>query len=183
MSALDLIRGPVPSATPDRDKWLKLEQLPRVDAGQPHVQHLADALWTIALAAPRERRVWAFAHLVHCLTRDCIRYSSDVARTGAEDIAGLTRPYGDPLEALERGNDDCDAKARLFVALCLARRVPAHLVPWWSPTTGHLAHVSAEVAIDGRWVPVETILARARLGDAHARVPTESESGKGWLYS
>jgi transglutaminase-like putative cysteine protease len=107
---------------------------------------------------------------------------------GREDIAGFTRPSrtGDALEALERGSDDCDAKARLFVALCLARGFRAQLMPVWrcrdgrltfaaapEMPTDELAHVYGAVWMLGAWHWAETTLARACLGDHPLAVPKE----------
>lgn len=171
----------MPSHTRDRDKWLRLKELPQQDSTQPHVRHVAEQFWAIALLAPRERRVVCFAQLVLALARDCIQFESDTKRTGGEDIAGFTRPYTDPLEPLTRGADDCDAKARLFVALCLSHRLPARMVPWWDPVSGDLQHVSAELLIGSEWRPAETILARARLGESFHTVPVEPNGV--WKYA
>ena len=84
-----------------------------------------------------------------------------------------------------RGLDDCDAKARIFVALCLARRMHAEMVPRWKG--GKLVHVYGRVFVHGpgesapRWYYAETILRRARLGDIAESVPKEIETGK-WLF-
>lgn len=175
-------RGPMPAMSRDRLKWLKLQSLPERDAQAENVRHLARLLLE---AAGGRRRV--FVQLCQALARDGIRYRSDVRRTGGEDIAGITRKYADPLEGLERGEDDCDYKARLLVALLLAGGLGARLVPWWHNETdergleGDLDHVSAETMLDGRWVHLETILARARLGDEARDIPTEP-NGR-WAYS
>lgn len=171
----------MPPDTRDREKWLVLSQLPKVDAAQQQVRHVADLLWEVAMVVPKARRAEAFAHLCLCVARDLVPFSSDTKRVGHEDIAGLTRAYTNPLEPLESPDgDDCDAKARLFVALA-STHLQAKMVDWWSTQTRALQHVSAEVAINGHWVPVETILARARLGETFATVPVEPTTGK-WLY-
>lgn len=159
----------------DRDKWEFLERAPVLDAFDPGLQDVARSLWRAALCEPR-----TFAHLAHALARDGIRYQTDTARTGGEDIAGFTRRQAHALEPLERGKDDCDAKARLFVALCLAVGLRARMVPKWEGET--LRHVSAAVTLGGRELAVETILARARLGDTAERIPTEKDT-KRWLYT
>lgn len=159
----------------DREKWAFLERAPERDAADPAVQDVARSLWRAALCRPR-----VFAALAHALARDGITYQTDTARVGGEDIAGFTRRQGWPLEALDRGKDDCDAKARLFVALCRAAGLRARMVPRWEGET--LRHVSAAVTIDGRELPVETILARARLGDAAEDVPHEKGKNR-WAYT
>lgn len=163
----------------DRDKWKFLERAPARDAQDPGLQDVARSLWRVALCAgpsPHE----SFARLAHAVARDCIRYETDTKRTGGEDIAGFTRRQGHALEALERGKDDCDAKARLFVALCLAAGLRARMVPRWEGET--LRHVSAAVTINGRELAVETILARARLGELAEHVPHE-KGAHGWRYT
>lgn len=167
----------MPAHSRDRAKWLKLRDLPAQDAQDERVRHIAQLLRD---AAGGNRRT--LIALCHAMARDGIAYVSDTARTGGEDIAGITRPYADPLEALERGRDDCDAKARLLVALLLAAGLGARMVPWWDKTTGELAHVAAEVQDSGKWNHLETILSRARFGDEPRNVPPEIDSGE-WRYS
>lgn len=163
----------------DREKWAFLERAPAHDARDPGLQDVARSLWRVALCvgpSPHE----PFARLAHAVARDCVRYETDTKRTGGEDIAGFTRRQGHALEALERGTDDCDAKARLFVALCLAAGLRARMVPRWEGET--LRHVSAAVTINGRELAVETILARARLGETAEQVPTEKGTHR-WRYT
>src|SRR5690606_35191080 len=112
-----------------------------------------------------------YAKLALALARDGIRYLRDTARVGGEDIAGFTREPSptDAIDALERLADDCDAKARLFCALCLAcpEQIPARMWPlWMGPPGEHLAHVAAECWL-GAWLHAEPTLARARLGEHH----------------
>lgn len=149
----------------DGDKFAFLEAVPWRDARDPRILAAARALRAVA------RGDQSFAHLAHALARDCIRYQTDTARVGREHI----RP-GSVWEDYERGVDDCDAKARLFCAVCIAGSLPARVVPRW--TGGRLSHVSAEVQIFGSWVPVELTVARARLGDVAEDVPVETETGK-----
>jgi transglutaminase-like putative cysteine protease len=166
----------MPSFSHDRLKAYRLDRLCQIDATQQSLRTLAQLLWQAA-GANGER----YLALAHAIARDCIAFQSDTARTGGEDIAGITREYTDPLEALKRGVDDCDAKARLLVALLKARNFEANLVKWWDPTTGELAHVAAEVFWRARWCHLETILSRARFGDEPNDVPFEAD-GK-WRYS
>lgn len=156
----------------DLQKWEFLAQVPYRDAEHPIIRAIAQGLKAAALG-----RQECFAHLALALARDCIRYVRDTKRTGAEDIAGYTRQptERDAIDALERGADDCDAKARLFVALCLAAGLTARMRPLWKD--GELSHVSAEVYL-GKWHHAETILARARLGDEHNQIPKENNTGR-----
>lgn len=159
----------------DQAKWVFLRDVPARDAQTEEMRYLAGLLIKIAAVSPWPR--WAFAQLALSVSRDLILYVSDITRLGREQIDGLTDPQGSALASLERGTDDCDAKARLFVALCLAAGMRAEMVPRWKH--GHLQHVSAAVLLQGPsqnkpdWWPVETILDRSRLGDVAEAVPTE----------
>jgi transglutaminase-like putative cysteine protease len=158
----------------DRDKWSYLERAALQDARHPGIVRLAALC--LELAAGNTQRALVMAHAV---AGRGIRYQLDTARVGAEDIAGFTRPAaaGDPVDAWRRGVDDCDAKARLFVALATALGVRARLAPLWSGEL--LSHVYAEVDLGGAWVPVELTLARAMIGEFPRAVPKEAD-GK-WL--
>lgn len=157
----------------DNHKWQLLQEMPHMDAKNPKLIRIADTLWSLSLHRPR-----VFFKLALALARDGIEYESDIKQFGHEDIAGVTRhpEPDDAIDAYERGSDDCDAKARLFVALCLARGYNARLWPLWK--NGTLQHVAGEVQINGRWVHAETILSRARLGEMHTDVPKEIKTGK-----
>lgn len=160
----------------DVRKWGFLLYAPTQDARHREVVRLAQALWLVAGG-----RLQMFLDLASALCRDAIRYERDTARVGAEDIAGYTREprNGDAIEAWKRGVDDCDAKARLFVALCLAQGVRARMAPTWNEQ-GRLQHVSAEVYDGATWRPVELTLRRARVGDTPNEVPFERHSDD-WL--
>ena len=158
-------------------KWELLQEMPRIDSNNPKLRHLADLIWEISLGRPI-----TFFKLALAVARDGISFESDIKQFGHEDIAGLTR-YPEPSDAVDaylRGHDDCDAKARLFVALCLARGFDARLWPLWKGN--QLTHVAAEVRYRGKWIHAETILARARLGEMHTDVPKEPTTGK-WKVS
>jgi transglutaminase-like putative cysteine protease len=167
----------------DQTKWAFLSAVPAHDTQNPDLRSLAAGLGAIAALTPDPD--WCYANLALALVRDCIAYQLDNERVGREQIDGYTDPYQDPLLALRRGVDDCDAKARLFVALCLARGLSAEMVPRWKGN--HLSHVYARVQVRGpgnplpRWWTAETILRRARLGDVAENVPKELETGK-WSF-
>jgi transglutaminase-like putative cysteine protease len=186
-------------STTEWSKWVYLRDVPAKDALADEVQAVAANLWAVAVMSPNPR--WAYAELAHCVARDLIRYATDTDRAGREQIDGLTDPYRSPLEPLARGADDCDAKARLFVALCLAKGIAAEMVPLPSERAvasgSPLQHVSARVFVappyfdrDSRtikegakqWLPVETILARAKAGETAGTVPKEMATAN-WLYS
>lgn len=156
--------------TPE-EKWAFLHDAPANDARHPEIQRIANAL----MSAAHGNR-WRFATLAQTVARDWVKQVTDTVRVGREDIAGLTRTPtpDDAIDALRRGVDDCDAKARLFVALCLAAGVPAKMQDWWSNTSPRdLVHVSARVLLDHKWRPVELTLSRARLDELGTDVPFE----------
>jgi len=162
--------------SPDIDsqhKWALLQEMPNIDSKNPKLRHMADLIWELS-----EKRPIRFFKLALAVARDGIRFESDIKQFGHEDIAGVTRPPepDDAIDAYERGHDDCDAKARLFVALCLAKGFNARLWPLWKGSD--LSHVAGEVEYNGEWIHAETILARARLGEMHTDVPKEPTTGK-----
>lgn len=163
-----------PGPTIDQLKLSKLQELAALDAQHPHVQEAARTLRDLVsnqlgLGGVRGDRV--FAQLVHALARDAIKQIPDTAQFQREDIAGLTRAAEHPFAVLRREGDDCDAKARLFVALARAGGLRAEIVPLWAGS--ELKHVSARVQVGGAWLPVELTLARARLGELPNQIPFE----------
>lgn len=173
----------------EQRKWEFLRDVPLRDAtstetfGNEALRQIAGHLSAVASLSPWPQ--WCFSNLALALARDCITYQVDSDRVGREQIDGYTDPYISPLEPFTRGVDDCDAKARIFVALCLAVQLHAEMVPRKKGTK--LAHVYARVFCQGpdekapRWYLAETILRRARLGDIAESVPKELETGK-WLF-
>lgn len=134
----------------DREKWEWLKRAPFRDMHDQEVRRIA---YLLRAAAGDDRR---FAFLAHTVARDWIRYQTDTARMGGEEL-------GPPVVAIARGVDDCDAKARTFCALCLAAGLAAEMRDRW--VGEELAHVFAAVKLEGQWLTVETTLARARIGD------------------
>ena len=174
----------------DAQKWEFLRTVPAEDiwasARLRTVAAQARALG-LCIAALRGEAQWEWptAHVCHCIARDMVAYVTDTARVGREQIDGLTDPEPPSRAAcLERGTDDCDAKARLFVALCIGAGLEAEMVPRWEH--GRLVHVYARVRLPAgqgrKWFDVETILQRARIGDVPEDVPHEQRTGL-WLYS
>lgn len=160
-----------------------MQEVPKRDATDPGLQQVASLLYGVAALSPWPD--WCFAQLALALARDCIIYQLDTDRVGREQIDGFTDPYVSPLLPFTRGVDDCDAKARIFVALCLARHIDAEMVPRWKGE--NLAHVYAKClvkmphAAGKTWQFAETILRRARLGETSDNVPKEPETGK-WMF-
>lgn len=170
-----------PDALPDeRKKWEFLRDAPERDAGTVEIVSLASALGAVASRSRWPR--YTFASLALALARDCVTYQLDTDRVGREQIDGLTDPLEKADVVLTRGVDDCDGKARFFVALCKAGNLPAAMVGRWKG--GRLAHVFAQVWLIGpnanraQWWDAETILRRARLGDVAEKVPKEIDTGK-----
>ena len=161
---------------PDDEKWALLQEVVISDSKNPKLQRMAELLWELSQNKPLR-----FLKLALATARDGITYESDIKQFGHEDIAGITRAPepDDAIDAYTRGFDDCDAKARLFVALCLAGGFKARLWPLWKH--GVLQHVAAEVEYERAWIHAETILARAQLGEMHTSVPKEPD-GK-WRMS
>lgn len=153
----------------DEHKWELLQEVCLSDAKSPKIIRMSKLLWELSQSQPIR-----FFKLALATARDGIEYESDIKQFNGEDIAGVTRPPepNDAIDAYTRGHDDCDSKARLFVALCLAAGFNARLWPLWKH--GILQHVAAEVQFHGKWIHAETILSRARLGEMHADVPKES---------
>lgn len=160
----------------DQHKWQLLQEACIADSNNPRIIKMSKMIWGLSMSNPIR-----FFKLVLAVCRDGIVYESDIKQFGHEDIAGVTRPPepNDAIEAYDRGSDDCDSKARLFVAICLAAGFRARLWPLWKH--GALKHVAAEVDFNGRTYHAETILSRARLGEMHTQVPKESD-GK-WKMS
>lgn len=174
----------------EQRKWEFLRDVPLRDAtstetpGNEALRQVAALLADVANLSPWPQ--WCFSQLAHCLARDCIRYQTDTDRVGREQIDGWPPdPYISPLAPFTRGADDCDAKARIFVALCLCRRMHAEMVARQTGTK--LSHVYARVFVQGpddtapHWYFVETILRRARPGEVAEHVPKEIETRK-WLF-
>lgn len=151
--------------------------MPELDSHNPKLKSIAKSLWDASLHRPL-----IFIKLAYACAKDCITYESDIKQFGHEDIAGVTRhpEPNDAIDAYLRGSDDCDAKARFFVALCLAAGLEARLWPLWK--SEDLSHVAGEVRLNGHWIHAETILSRARLGEMHTDVPKEPTTGK-WKMS
>jgi hypothetical protein len=174
----------------EQQKWEYLRDVPLRDAtstetpGNEGLRQVAASLAAVANLSPWPQ--WCFANLAHCVARDCIVYQTDTARVGREQIDGWPPdPYISPLTPFTRGYDDCDAKARMFVGLCVCRALNAEMVK--RKKASRLAHVYAKIFLKGpgdvlpRWYFAETILRRARLGEVAEAVPREIETGK-WLF-
>lgn len=165
-------------------RWLFLKDAPTEDAWSEKLVEVANGLRQAAEVWGRSsvrRTCLTFAQLALALTQRELLYADDLG-TG-EDIRGFTRPNTSPMETVDKGGDDCDEKARLFVALCLAAGIGARMVGWWSKA-GTFDHVSAEILVPGEaggteWIHAETIIKRAMLGEMADAVPREADGR--WL--
>ena len=159
----------------DQEKWKRLQERPAIDSKNPKLRHMAALLWELS-----DKQPLRYLKLALCVAQQGIAYKSDLEQFGHEDIAGVTRQPtpGDATDAYDRGQDDCDAKAPFFVALCLAQGFEARLWPLWKH--GILQHVAGEVLYQGKWLHAETICNRAQLGEMHTDVPKEPSTGK-WM--
>jgi transglutaminase-like putative cysteine protease len=152
-----------PNFNNDLEKWNWLKEAPHSDVKSRQIIIIARGLKQASFGSDT-----LYAHLALAIARDGIKYQIDTERVGREDL-------GHPINALFRGVDDCDAKSRLFVALCLAVNIPAHMEGVWN--NGRLQHVYGRVYLNSKWYSAETTLSRARLGDNPMDVPRE-KSGK-----
>lgn len=176
----------------DTAKWEFLRDAWRADMGQPLVRQVAAHLWAASLPGPVAARPRRFAVLALAYCRDVVRYQSDTERTGGEDIAGWTGQTSSDVaggpkhdreldDTIRRGTDDCDAKARLFVALCKVVGMTAEMLDVWNG--GTLEHVRARVLLGQEWWTAEPTLERSRLGEAPPDIPREqigAQKGR-WL--
>lgn len=170
------------------ERWEFLRDAPQEDATDPGINRTARALLEATRIWAREggtgRQIRCYAQLALALVQRELSYREDADQYGTnDDIRGYSRPYASPMQVVDRGGDDCDEKARLFVALMLAAGFAAKMVPWWT-SSGEFAHVSAEFLSYTRkgepeWLNAETILKRAQLGELADEVPRDA--GGEWL--
>jgi hypothetical protein len=118
------------------DKASYMADAARHDASDPAIKHWSEAFR--ALPRPdRERAILRFCQRCLRYERDPAWFDDHGARHGIELLdsssVGLLRGYG-----------DCDLKARVFVALCLASAVPAEIEPVFRGENG-FPHVRARV--------------------------------------
>ncbi len=71
--------------------------------------------------------------------------------------------------ALARGFGDCDAKSRLFVALCLACGIPARIQPRFREGGKRFPHVLAAVQLNHQWYEADPTIVNSRIGQIPIR--------------
>jgi transglutaminase-like putative cysteine protease len=147
-----------------RSGWEKaryLDGAARFDTLNPWVRAVARRL--------RGRTPGETAENIHRFIRDRVRYVRDpIGASGRHE-----EEFADTQTVLQRGFDDCDGKARAFVALALCNGLEARIRPVF-PRPGSFEHVQAEVrwpssAWDRRagrdgWIMSELTLAGVELG-------------------
>ena len=129
----------------------------RHDAHDPAVLAWARTFVTL----PRPDREEAILRFV----QRCIRYERDPAWYDREGHRHGIEVLESSAVALRRGYGDCDAKARLFVAICLAAGVPAEIEPVFRGENG-FPHVRARVLHpDGsRWQTADPTIVNSTIG-------------------
>ncbi len=106
------------------------------DALDPQVMSWAQQF----LALPEEERAPAILRFV----QNCIRYERDPAWFDEAGVRHGIELLDSAATGFFRGYGDCDLKARMFVALCLACGVTARISPVFRGVNG-FPHVRAEV--------------------------------------
>lgn len=164
------------SSPEKKSRWL--DAAAAADALHPEVRALARQLETTAGRDPLR-----FTLAVHGYCRDAIRYRRD---------PGGREQFADAPTIIRRGFDDCDGKARLFVALIRAAKIPgliARIVPVHDKPTGQrFIHVQAEARFPGSeahpladpegWILAEMTLEGVRLGEGGEAARIDPHTGK-----
>lgn len=134
---------------------------------------------TVHFANNQEKAEFMHAGAVHDSKRPQIKRLSQRFRTNndreqAQNILDFVQkaityrrdPAGEVLEdseaTIERGFGDCDAKTRVFVAMCLASGLRARTKPVFRGK--RFPHVLAEVFLDGSWIEADPSYYDAPLG-------------------
>jgi len=118
------------------------------DADQPEVRRWARVFSRV----PPEERPTAILHFVQW----GMDYVRDPGREVLEDAAfSLFRGYG-----------DCDAKSRVFVALCIASGIAARGLP--IKVDEGFPHIMAEVYVNGRWMRADPTILNSAIGQIPA---------------
>ena len=138
---------PQPRFTPDRPAAITRERVSFDDAfakgrwlGEAAARdsELPFVAWASHVIAPTNDPV-ACAELLFLYCRDAIEFVDD---------PGDFETFESSDVILERGYDDCDGKARCFVAMCLARGIPARIRAILDDPDDFY-HVQAEVKLPG----------------------------------
>jgi hypothetical protein len=139
------------------DKARYMADAARHDAADPAIQWWVQAF----RALPRPEREGAI--LRFC--QRCLRYERDPAWFDARGGRHGIELLDSSAVGLSRGYGDCDLKARVFVALCLAAGVPAEIEPVFRGENG-FPHVRARVlrVDDARWDTADPTIVNSSIG-------------------
>lgn len=138
----------IPGVVTFEDSWAKARWMTEqgiADARLPWVQFWSRAF----LALPPSRR--ASAILEFCQVP--ISYVRDPRTEVLEDADAV----------LERGWGDCDAKVRLFIAICTACGVPARAHPVILDD-GSFPHVLSDIYL-AQWIPADPTIVNSTIGN------------------
>ena len=187
----------------EKANWL--DAAATLDAAHPSVRNkaielLRDVMVGPTFATPANavdgRRIGQAIEHVFDWVRDSIAYKED--RTHPHDLGDPTdgergEEFADSATILQRRFDDCDGKARLFVALVRAWRFPgveARIKPVFD-ARGEFAHAQAEARWPGSerhpgaqpegWVMTDPIVRNARFGQSPLEV-ARKPGGGWWVY-
>jgi hypothetical protein len=114
---------------------------------------------------PFEKRAAA----ILCFVQRCIRYERDPAWFDAEGTRHGIELLDSAAVGLHRAYGDCDLKARIFVALCLACGVTADIEPVFTGKNG-FPHVRARVRAESsetsgeRWETADPTIVNSTIG-------------------
>lgn len=155
-----------------KSRWLDAQAT--IDAQTPFVRSLG-----IRLAKSVDvNDARALAVAIHRFVRNAITYVHDPS----------IEEFADTETILRRGADDCDGKARAFVALCRAVKLDARIRPVFRD--GKFVHVQGEVrfpgssadplAEPGGWLVSDPIVKGSELGQAP---PDIAKVGGKWLLA
>jgi hypothetical protein len=139
------------------DKARYMADAARHDANDPVIHW-----WALAFRAlprpERERAILRFCQRCFRYERDPAWFDKDGNRHGVELLDSSAVGF-------QRGYGDCDLKARVFVALCLAADVPAEIEPVFRGEDG-FPHVRARVLdVDGsRWETADPTVVNSSIG-------------------
>jgi transglutaminase-like putative cysteine protease len=149
-----------------REKAAYLDAMASLDARLPLVREFGGRFAKAHDSNDVEAMVRDIFHFV----RDVIHYVHDPT----------FEEFADTATILTRGFDDCDGKARTFVALCRAIGIEARIRPVFN-AAGDFVHVQAEArwrgsehvknAQPGGWILAETTIKGCELGQDPATAP------------
>jgi len=155
----------------DKARWL--DENASIDAARPYVRDIA-----IRIARTTDPNdPGALARAIHQFVRNAVHYVHDPSQ----------EEFADTETILRRGADDCDGKARAFVALCRAVKLTSRIRPVFADGK-HFSHVQGEVRWPGSethpraqadgWLVSDPILKGSELGDVPQNLP---KVGGKWL--